>query len=145
MSKTQKIISANPTATAQEILDLLFDELVPSTGKSENLAGEIARAVNRIAYRFYNDGDMLMVGYGRETVNPAGRFLKANGNRAIVEGVERLWREDDDDNYNSLLCDLAERVVSFLVDRPELENTETRDMWSYRNPKLDIVEEEEEF
>ena len=36
----------------------------------------IIRAFSRIAYRFENDGDMLGKGYGRETCNPAGRYLR---------------------------------------------------------------------
>ena len=59
--------------------DELFDELVPMSGKADSLAGEIIRAVSRIVYRYYNDGDIVGVGYGNETCNPAARFLTVCG------------------------------------------------------------------
>ncbi len=58
-----------------ERINQLFEELVPASGKAENLAGELVRAMARIGYRWYNDGDQVGIGYGRETCNPAARFL----------------------------------------------------------------------
>lgn len=55
----------------------LYANLVPMTGKCDTLGGELLRAANRIAFRWLNDGDRAGVGYGRETVNPAVRFLSA--------------------------------------------------------------------
>ena len=59
--------------------------MVPDTGKAESLAGERIRAISRIGYRYYNDGDQLGIDYGKETCNPAGRFLRANGNEQIAK------------------------------------------------------------
>ena len=64
----------------EDRINKLFKELVPDTGKADSLAGELVRAMSRIGYRFYNDGDQLGIGYGKETCNPAGRFLGAKGN-----------------------------------------------------------------
>ena len=61
----------------EDRINKLFKELVPETGKAGSLAGELVRAMSRIGYRFYNDGDQLGIGYGKETCNPAGRFLGA--------------------------------------------------------------------
>ena len=58
-----------------ERINELFEELVPGSGKAESLAGELVRAMARIGYRWYNDGDQVGIGYGRETCNPAARFL----------------------------------------------------------------------
>ena len=55
----------------EERINELFKELVPETGKADSLAGELVRAMSRIGYRFYNDGDQLGIGYGKETCNPA--------------------------------------------------------------------------
>lgn len=41
----------------EERINKLFKELVPETGKADSLAGELVRAMSRIGYRFYNDGD----------------------------------------------------------------------------------------
>ena len=51
----------------EERINKLFEELVPVSGKAESLAGELIRAMSRIAYRFYNDGDQVGMGYGKET------------------------------------------------------------------------------
>ena len=67
-----------------ERLDALFEELVPDMGKAESMAGELVRATARIGHRFYNDGDCIGVGYGRETCNPAARFLEKHGNSKIA-------------------------------------------------------------
>ena len=36
-----------------------YDNYVPSWGKCDTLAGEIIRAINRLVYRYYNDGDTV--------------------------------------------------------------------------------------
>ena len=41
----------------EDRINKLFKELVPDTGKADSLAGELVRAMSRIGYRFYNDGD----------------------------------------------------------------------------------------
>ena len=75
----------------EERINKLFKELVPETGKADSLAGELVRAMSRIGYRFYNDGDQLGIGYGKETCNPAGRFLGAKGNDKIAKLTADAW------------------------------------------------------
>ena len=52
----------------EERINKLFKELVPETGKADSLAGELVRAMSRIGYRFYNDGDQLGIGYGKPSL-----------------------------------------------------------------------------
>ena len=47
-----------------------FEELVPLEGKADTLAGEIIRAISRIGYRFYNDGDLVGVATASKPVIP---------------------------------------------------------------------------
>ena len=68
-----------------ERINQLFEELVPASGKAENLAGELVRAMARIGYRWYNDGNQVGIGYGRETCNPAARFLIHKGNKEVSD------------------------------------------------------------
>ena len=60
-----------------KIWEELFDKYVPAMGIAETVGGEILRAMTRILYRFYNDGDMVGVGYGNETVNSSDRYLES--------------------------------------------------------------------
>lgn len=59
----------------EERNDQLWKKLVPAMGKCETLEGETLRAMNRILYRYYNDGDYWYERYGTETAGPAETFL----------------------------------------------------------------------
>lgn len=123
----------------EERLDALFDELVPMNGKADTVAGEIVRAINRIVYRNWNDGDHLGVGYGKETCNPAGRFLAAKCGRKVAEAVYTIWGVEWDDHYDRGLEVLMADVVEFLDQHPELKTTpNTEDMWDYRDKDEDV-------
>ena len=54
----------------------LYSKLVPDSGKADTLEGECLRAIHRIIYRYYNDGDYWWNGYGCETAGPAVTFLR---------------------------------------------------------------------
>lgn len=69
----------NGTVDIEKDSEILFDALVPSEGNADNLGSELLRAAERIAYRWYNDGDRTGEGYGYETVNNAIRFMMDNG------------------------------------------------------------------
>ena len=115
-----------------------FEELVPLEGKAESLAGEIVRAISRIGYRFYNDGDQLGIGYGKETCNSAGRFLAANTGEAIASMVWALWGVYRKDSYEKLLDKLAEMVCDYIDDHPELREQPTPDMWDFADKHEDV-------
>ena len=52
-----------------------FSQLIPFEGNCKTMEGEMLRAINRIIYRHYNDGDYFFEGYGCETAGPAHAFL----------------------------------------------------------------------
>lgn len=128
----------------QERVNTLFRELVPFEGKAESLAGEIIRAISRIGYRFYNDGDHLGIGYGKETCNPAGRFLAAQTNEAIASMVWALWGVYRRDSYEQLLEKLAEMVCDYVDAHPELKGQTTPDMWSYADKHEDVDDSDDD-
>lgn len=53
----------------------LFEKLVPSEGPASTVEGEMIRAISRIGYRYFNDGDYFYQGYGCETAGPAHAYL----------------------------------------------------------------------
>lgn len=63
------------TLEQDQIWERLWNEYVPVSGTAETIGGEILRAMSRIIYRYYNDGDMVGVGYGNETCNSSNRYL----------------------------------------------------------------------
>ena len=71
MHRNRMILEEKPMNKAlMDRVNTRFEELVPLEGKADTLAGEIVRAISRIGYRFYNDGDQVGVGYGKQTCNP---------------------------------------------------------------------------
>lgn len=128
----------------EERINDLFEELVPASGKADSLAGELVRAVSRIGYRFFNDGDQLGIGYGKETCNPAGRFLIAKAPREIGDLVAGLWGMFSEAGYEAVLDILAEKVADYVESHPELREQPTEDMWSFRNADEDVDDDEED-
>ncbi len=113
-------------------LEELFDQLVPEIGSAETVAGEIVRAICQIGYRCYNDGDHLGVGYGRETCNPAGRYLAKKCNDMIALLIDKIWGVEDDYNYDTGLAVLEDAILKYLDQHPELKETKNEeDMWDF--------------
>lgn len=125
--------------------DELTEKYMPSSDNADTLAGELLRAANRIIYRYYNDGDMCDYGYGKETVNPAVRFLIAEGTPAIKLIAKRFFDFADNKQYKELLQKLAD-VVTEQIEKNNLTEVEnTKDMWDYADPDLDKDDEEEDW
>lgn len=126
-------------------LNELFEELVPASGPANTVAGEIIRAVCRIGYRNYNDGDHVGVGYGKETCNPAARYLREKCGGAVAKAVDEMWGIYGDAYYDELVSALEEAVLSYVEQHPELKSEENReDMWDYRDDREDVDDDEEE-
>lgn len=132
--------------TALEIrLSGLFEELVPATGKADTVAGEIVRAINRIVYRNWNDGDHIGVGYGRETCNPAARYLAERCGGQVEKAVFDIWGEYFDDRYDAGIEVLEQAVLDYLDENPELRTAaNAEDMWDYRDEREDVDDDDEE-
>ena len=95
--------------------------LMPPSGKAETVAGEIIRAVDRLWYRCYNDGDKINVGYGKETCNGSARYLeKIRGSEFPVE----VWNGSlGEDAYTEFTEKLVAEMYAFIKAHPELETT----------------------
>lgn len=119
----------------------LHAELVPASGKASSLAGEMLRAVGQLMYRSYNDGDMVGEGWGKETCNPAARFLKICGTGDVSVLARSLFVIDDEDVYDGVLEMLVDAVVRAVDEKPELRETETQDMYDYYDEVSDTWED----
>lgn len=124
-------------------LDALFNELVPRIGKADSLAGELVRATGRIGYRWFNDGDLIGVGYGKETCNCAARFLIVHGNKEIQTLVTSLWGLNNYSAYGRILDHLVGEVVSFIENNPNLRSLPTEDMFDYYDEAIDVDEDDD--
>lgn len=134
--------------TTEKKLGELFEELVPVMGKAPTVAGEIVRAMNRISYRNWNDGDHIGVGYGRETCNPAARYLAAKCGEEIASLISAIWGIENDKAYDLILGQLEAEVIKYLERNPELKAAVNReDMFDYRDAAKDVdtYDEDEEY
>lgn len=129
----------------EEKINALFDELVPFEGKCDTLAGEIIRALCRINYRYYNDGDRIGIGYGNETCNAAARFLIEHGNDKIKTAVRSLWGDYFEERYELGLELLCKYALEFVENNPDLRETETEDMFDWFDRETDYDYDEEEY
>lgn len=97
-----------------------FQALVPVSGPAPTLEGELLRAVNRINYRHYNDGDYWYRGYGTETAGPAATFLEQHAPGEIRAKVLHALRRSDGqvgNLYRVAIFQLAGSVLDYVEAR----------------------------
>lgn len=125
-------------------LNAISEMLVPVSGKCDSLAGEMVRATERLGYRFFNDGDQIGIGYGKETCNPAARFLLKKAPKEIADLVAGLWGMVSEEGYQAVLDILAGKVADYIESHPELCEQPTEDMFDYYDKHEDIDDSDEE-
>ena len=95
----------------------LFNKLVPGMGDAETVEGEILRAINRIAYRYYNDGDKYFEGYGTETAGPAHAFL-VDANHPLKSAMNQIFDEPiSDREYETMIDDALDMILDYIESR----------------------------
>ena len=116
---------------------------MPPSGKAETVAGEIIRAADRIWYRWWNDGDKINVGYGKETCNGTARYLeKIRGSEFPVE----VWNGSlGEDAYTEFTENLVAEMYAFIKAHPELETTPNSEDSRMDFIDNDLDREEDEY
>lgn len=124
----------------------LFEQLVPTSGKADTVAGEIVRAISRIGYRNWNDGDHVGVGYGKETCNPAARYLMERAGENVANIIaQEVWGIEDDSKYDEAVAHLEAAVLRYIDEHPELKTApNSEDMWDFRNKDEDVDDWEDD-
>jgi hypothetical protein len=133
--------------TEKRISDL-FDKLVPSSGNADTVEGEIIRALNRIIYRWGNDGDLFWSGYGAETVGPAMEFLTdASSIPSEIRAKFKAWEDDNfskdyDKKELEDLASIALQYVEMKVRENDLTKNED-DLFNYGDKYIQHVRDME--
>ena len=106
----------------QTALENLFELIVPNQGPAETVAGELLKAMMRLLYRDYNDGDKFFEGYGLETCASSAQYLFDNGfDKQIQSMLDDAYRlSSDDDDYTASLNSLAKDVLEYLAKNDHL-------------------------
>ena len=133
----------NEAYTPNTELEELFDKYVPAQGKADTVGGELIRAINKLLYRYYNDGDVVGMDYGNETCNAAARFLEAN--KKLEPWASKLWEYAPYKNYESLLNRLAQQVIQVCKQDNLFEIANEEDMDDYDEPSDYTCAEDDEY
>lgn len=124
--------------------DELFDKYVPHSGKADTIAGEILRAFNKIEYRWFNDGDKFYTGYGKKTAGSFADYLYTETNDDIANALENMVGSDY--TYEKGIAELKQAVIAYLVDNPELFNTDNDDdSMEWSTDDIDELEPREDY
>lgn len=112
--KEQKTITEFVGKELEDRNNPLYDKLVPGQGDAETVEGEMLRAINKIIYRFYNDGDKYFEGYGTETAGPAHSFL-VNANHPLKSAMVKIF--GDGTNYEQTIKDALDTILDYIESR----------------------------
>lgn len=114
---------------AEEQLEALHTALVPNSGKSDTVAGELARAMMRIIYRDYNDGDVFYEGYGVETCGGSVAYLIATVDTPKVYDSFLTIAESkcEDDYYTRSLEKICAIIVNYILTNKSVWQPNTED------------------
>lgn len=128
----------SPDMSSTDQLEVYFKYLVPSSGPAKSLAGELVRAMMRILYRDYNDGDLWYSGYGKETCGPSVLFLCDN-----IPSLERDFQEIadqgmEDDQYTNALENITSKLIVYLNEHPESFMKKTSDSRNHEGELSDV-------
>lgn len=104
-----------------------LDTYMPSSGEGDTMASQVCTAVAKLIYKWFNDGDVFdnthgLEGWANDLSDYANWLYKyIPQSKMILERIYRCYTEDD---YTSLLWDLAEATldledVSALEDVPK--------------------------
>lgn len=100
----------------------VMDTYLPARGEGETMATQIVTAVNKLVYKWYNDGDVYDNTYHLEGwVNDLSSYANWLYNymddetQEILYGIEECYNDDD---YEELL----RRLADHLLDEEDLEH-----------------------
>ena len=112
-------LSAEDNAT----YDALYNQYVPASGACKTLGGEILRAISRIVYRYYNDGDTVMHYYGSDynVLKGADTFLMkyVKGYKSLDNIYEMQYEEE--------MCGRLKFIMDYLAANPNVFETPNED------------------
>ena len=103
--------------------EMVIDRFMPMEGEGNTKASQIATAVNKLVYKWFNDGDVYDNNYGLEgwanDLSSYANWLDQNTNAGdILCEIFDIGGSESD--YEDILYGLADR----LLDAEDLENLE---------------------
>ena len=108
-----------------DVFNGMTDRFMPTSGEGNTMASQAVTAVNKLVYKWFNDGDVYdntsyMVGWCND-ISDAANWLAANV-PGCAHILNQIWECYDDDEYAEILFETCEEVESrlpALVDEPK--------------------------
>ena len=131
--------------------DKRFEELtekyVPTIGMASSVGGELLRCINRIAYRYFNDGDTVDRCYGctRNILKGANTYLRDKSTWLGFNYTDMQYLCEGD-KYITILFANIKSLFNFVVANPQVfEMPNDTDTCKENCPVEDYDDEEEEY
>lgn len=123
------IAEVKGTEGVEKQLEVLFNALVPGRGQSDTVAGELVRAIMRIMYRDYNDGDVFYEGYGLETCSGSVAYLiDTIEDSKVHDAFDNIASNQlEDDAYTNAIDKIGAMIVSYILSNKSVWQSNTED------------------
>ena len=109
--------------------ETLIDKYMPERGEGETKASQIVTAVNKLVYKWYNDGDVFdntyhLEGWANDLSSYANWLAEYTDVGEILDSIENCYYESE---YENLLKYLADKLLNeeYLVEQNEIEKIGT--------------------
>lgn len=131
--KISQVLDKINNAKGKDFIEKAMSALVPPSGSADTLAGELIRAISRLMYRYYNDGDLFYEGDGVESCGAPAHFIYVKVDDAYDKLVETAEDGLTGEKYENALNELAKIIEKYITEEnPEsLIEPNQEDMWSY--------------
>jgi len=137
----------------QKRYEELWEKLVPVSGPAKTKAGELLRAVSRVYYRWFNDGDRISLVLTQDaaessTVNGWGFLYAYQDKKAGFQGEPLAWailEASSEKEYEAALEKAVDAVLVYVGTTPdEVNDTDfTNDEYAHKI-EFEIESSEEE-
>ena len=110
--------------------DAIDEKYLPPSGEGETMANQIVTAVNKLVYKWYNDGDVFDNTYHMEgwwnDLSSYANWLYENTKDAW-KILNKIVDCQNDGDYENLLKELADKLLDkeYLAEQAELEKVGT--------------------
>lgn len=127
----------------------LIDKYMPMRGEGETKASQIVTAVNKLIYKWYNDGDVYdnthyLNGWANDLSSYANWLYYHADTGNILDKITICFSEGD---YEELLKELADKLLNetYLAEQDKAEKIESIYKCIGKFKYVEFEEEEEEY
>lgn len=131
--------------------ETLVDKYVPARGEGETKAMQIVTAVNKLVYKYYNDGDVFdntkyLEGWANDLSSYAN-WLYANTTKNVQIILDTVYDCCNDSEYEDLLQELTDELLkeNYLAEQNNLEKVGTIYECDGKFKFVEFDEDEEDY